>query len=288
MTENVQYIQDRPDELELIALIERGVNFLRRFGLVIIIFSIVGLGLGLLLYTLSPKLYSSTLFLHSVILTNEEEIAIIDNWADLLKKGERPTVARALNLDSASAGKLNKIEASQIQKLYITNNPNGFVVEVLVSDTSVLDELQNGIISGLESSEYVRERVATKKANINEMIVKVKTELAKLDSMKTAVQEIVTHRTSGNSSFMLDVTGINGQWIALNEKLLSYQEELKFVNAVQVLQNFNKIRKPESPKLFKLLFFGLVAGLFMGYIIASLKYIRSKLKSRASTNATIA
>ena len=282
MAENVQQLQERTDELELIGLVERGVSFLKKFGVWIIIFSTIGLGLGILLYTLSSKLYPSTLLLHSVILTNEEEIAIIGTWKEQMKKGERAAVARALNLDSSTMSKLTKIDADQIQKLYTQNNPNGFIVRVLVQDTAILDELEQGIVHGLESSSYVQERVASRRANLNAMIEKVKIELSKLDSMKTSIQQIISGRNAGGSSFMLDVSGINSQWIGLNEKLLQLQEELRFVNAVQVLQKFTKISKPDSPKLLKTLFFGVLAGGFIGYIIALVRYLLSKLRERST------
>ena len=282
MAENVQQLQERTDELELIGLVERGVSFLKKFGTWIAIFSIIGLGLGIVLYALSPKLYPSTLLLHSVVLTNEEEIAIIYTWKDLMKKGERAALAKTLNLDSVTMSKLGKISAEQIQKLYTQNNPNGFIVHVLVKDTSILDELEKGIVYGLESSSYVQERVSSRRAKLNAMIDKVKIELSKLDSMKTSIQHIISGRSAGGSSFMLDISGINAQWIGLNEKLFALEEELKFVNAVQVLQSFNRISKPESPKLLKTLFLGVLAGGFIGYIIALFRYLLSKLRERSA------
>ena len=281
MAENVQQLQERSDELELIGLVERGVSFLKKFGIWIIIFSTIGLGLGILLYSLSPKLYPSTLLLHSVILTNEEEIAIIDTWKDLMKKGERKALAGTLNLDSSTVSQLVKIDAEQIQKLYSQNNPNGFMVEVLVKDTSILYDLEKGIVYGLESSSYVQDRVASRRERLKAMIEKVNSELSKLDSMKTSIQRIIAGKSSGGSSFMLDVSGINAQWIGLNEKVLALEEELRFVNAVQVLQSFNRISRPESPKLLKTLFFGVLAGGFIGYIIALVRYLLSKLKERS-------
>jgi len=286
MAENIQQLQERTDELELIGLVERGVSFLKKFGVWIIIFSIIGLGLGIIVYALSPKLYPSTLLLHSVVLTNEEEIAIINTWKDLKKKGEIVALAKVLNLDSSTVSQLVKIDADQIQKLYTQNNPNGFIVEVLVKDTSILDELEKGIVYGLESSSYVQERVTSRRARLNEMIGKVNSEISKLDSMKTSIQRIISGKGGGGSSFMLDVSGINAQWIGLNEKLLALQEELRFVNAVQVLQSFNKISKPESPKLLKSLFFGVLAGGFIGYIIALIRYLLGKLKERSATRKT--
>src|SRR5215212_5429070 len=157
--EDNQQIAYRSDELDLVSLIEKGVSFFRNFGIIILIFAILGLGLGIWLYSITPKKYASRLILHSKILTNQEEIEIINTWKNLLKKGELPTVAKNLNCRIDVIQKLSKISAEEVQKLYVQDNPNGFIVDVLVKDTSILDELQQGIVYGLENSEYVKERV---------------------------------------------------------------------------------------------------------------------------------
>jgi len=271
----------KQDELDPIVLVERGVSFLRTFGWILAVSSILGLALGLLFYFTTPKQYASRLILHSVVLTNQEEIEIIDTWKDLLRKGERSTLAHAMNTDISVIESLTKISGEEIQKLYVQNNPNGFMVDVLVKDTSVLDELQNGIVKGLESSDYVRERVASKKARLNEMIDKVKGEISKLDLTKNKVDQIITNNSGTASSMMIDVSGLNSQWVGLNEKLLGYQEELKFVNAVQVLQGFNKVSRPDKPNMFSSILFGVVGGFFIGYLFAIFKSLSRQLKRRS-------
>jgi hypothetical protein len=278
-----QPIDRNSDELDPLNLVEKAVSFFRNFGRLIIISAVLGLLLGAVMFTILPREYASRLILHSVILTNQEEIEIIETWKDLLKKGEQATLARAMNVEEPVVKKLSKISAEEIQKLYVQNNPNGFIVDVLVRDTSILDELQKGIVTGLENSDYVKERVAIKKDHLVQLIRQVQGEIVKLDTTKSDVQNMISNRTGGSSSLMLDISSINSQWISLNEKLLSYQEDLKFVNAVQVLQSFNKLSKPEKPKLVTSLFFGLVAGAFIGYILAMIGYLRRKLKVRAAS-----
>ena len=101
--------------------------------------------------------------------------------------------------------------------------------------------------------------------------------------MKEKVENSINNKNQAQSGFILDVTGVNTQLITLHEKLYAYQEELRFANAVQVLQNFDKFRKPEKPKLLSSLAFGLIAGIFLGYFIALFRYVNRKLKKRAST-----
>jgi uncharacterized protein involved in exopolysaccharide biosynthesis len=272
---------NKQDELDLLNLLEKGFSFFKNFGKLIIIFSLAGLGLGILYYMLTPKKYSSRLILHSKILTNQEEIEIIETWQNLLKKREYATLAAIINCNEEVLKKTNSIQAVEIQKLYVQDNPNGFIVDVMVLDTAILDDLQKGIIYGLENSYYVKERVETKKANLNDLIAKVIGEITNLDSTKKTVTNIITNKNKTTSPLLIDVSGINTQWINLNEKLLNYQEELKFIRAVQVLQGFNKLKHPEGPKLLKSLVFSLAVGAFMGYIFALFKYIHLRIKNRS-------
>ena len=173
MTDNAYQVATRSDEFDLLALFERFIIFFRRFGKTIIIFGAIGLLLGILSYVTMPKQFGSKLILHSSVLTNAEQIQIIETWQDLLRKQEYELLAAQFNIDPAVLRKTNKIEAEEIQKLYIQDNPNGFTVKVLVRDTSILDELQKGIVHGLQNSDYIKDRIAVRKSNLTQLIKKV-------------------------------------------------------------------------------------------------------------------
>ena len=232
-------------------------------------------------YRISPKEYSSTLILHARIITNQEQLEIVKSWNELLRKGEYDILASVLNCDAAISEKSQEISGEEIQKLYVPDNPNGFTIEVLVSDTGILERLQQAIVYGLQNNEYIKERIASRKSNLNALIQKVKTEISALDSTKSNVENIINNKNQNQSKFIIDVTGINRQLIELDEKLYGYQDELKFVNAIQVLQNFNKLKYPENPKLLPSLFIGLIAGVFIGYFVALYRYMKRKLRKRA-------
>ena len=133
---------------------------------------------------------------------------------------------------------------------------------------------------GLENTEYVKERLITKRANLIELIEKVKGEIAKLDSTKLAVENILNNKNKSSSSLFVDITSINSGIITLNEKLLDYQEKLKFASATQVLQKFNKFSNPESRNGPLLLFVGAMIGFVTGYLISLIISVRRKLIER--------
>ena len=280
MTEDRPALENKGDELDLLNLFERISGFFRNYFFLIAICTAIGGALGFTLYKVLPKQYASSLLLHSFTLTNTEQINIIENWNELLKGKEYETLGERLHCSPSLVSKVTEMSAAEIIKLYSENNPNGFNVEVMVKDNAVLDSLQDGIIYGLEHTEYMKERLATKRAGFTELVEKVKTEIGKLDSTKKTIESNVSSNTQRPSSYILDVSGINTQMINLNEKLLSYEEQLKFMNAVQVLHKFEKFQTPAAPKFIKLIVLGLISGFAIGYMLAMYVHVKKKLAAR--------
>jgi hypothetical protein len=174
--------------------------------------------------------------------------------------------------------KLSNISAEEILKTYAVNNPNGFIINVTVKDNSILDQLQKGIVYGLNNSPYVKDKIETKKARDRELIKKTTDEIAKLNVTKQIIDSLIQTNQRNTSSFILDISRISAQTIELNEKLFNYQEDLKFLTGIQVLENFNK-GKLSRNGLLKLSFLGMASGLFIGYLVSLFLFVRIKLKT---------
>ncbi len=280
MIENQSGPGHTEDDLSLISLFERLFAFIRNYGLLIALFAVIGMIAGYASYKSGTKQYNSTLLLHSYSITNTEHINIIENWNALLKSGEYDALGERLHCNAATIRKLSSIHAVEIQKLYVQNNPNGFTVDVLVTDNSILDSLQQGIIYGLENSSYMKARLETKRSDYTLLIDKVKNEISKLDSTKKMIENNINSNSQHSSSYIVDISNINTQMIELTEKLLDYQQQLKFNSAVQVLHPFEKFQKPASPRLLKSIVLGFIGGFAIGYILAIYLYIRKKVRMR--------
>ena len=268
------------DDMDLLDLIDKASRFWKAYKKIIFLFSALGIVLAITFYKIVSPTYTSTLLLHSFLLTNTEEINIVENWNDLLKNGEYTLLSKRLNCDKALVKKITELKANEVQKLYVQNNPNGFTVEASVKDNRILNQLQKGVVYGLENSDYIKSRLTSRRANLVDLIGKVKEEIKKLDSTKSSVEKGITTTASHSSSYIIDISNLNSQTIALNEKLLDYQDQLKFTNAVQVLHDFEPFEKPTSPSLIKYLLLGGISGFAIGYIVATYKHIKKLLVSR--------
>jgi len=281
MTEEIKTEPAVSDDIDLLLLIERAVLFFKKYKWVFIAAIVAGIASGTYFYRLQPKIYTSRLIAHSFFLTNQEHIQIIDAWNELLGKREYSSLTALFNCSENILRPLRSIKGDEIQKVFSPNNPNGFIIEVNVTDISILDSLEPAIVNGLENNGYVKQRIAYRRANLVQQIERTTTEIKRLDSTRNIIEGPVRKNELHNDNAVSDLASIYGQLTEMNEKLATYREQLQFSNAVQILQGFNKIKQPNGPRLFVWLFLGLVFFLSIAWVYALLRSINQKLKKRS-------
>lgn len=272
----------REDEIDLIAAIERCLLFFKKYKWIYLTAVIMGIATGIFFYKAIPKSYKSRMVVHSFMLANQEEIQLISNWNKLLTKKGYPELAGIFNCNKGLLKKVKKIKGDEILQVFSAVNPNGFTIDVIVTDNNILDSLEKGIIHGLENSDYVADRLAIKKANLSELITTTETEIQKLDSNKKLMSDILKGQERAPASLIVDISNLNRQLIEMNEKLLSFKENFKFTNAVQVLQGFSRIEQPAGPKLIPWLIIGLTGFMGIAFLITFFHSIIEKLRLRKS------
>jgi len=269
------------EDIDLLLLIERAVLFFRRYKWIFIGAIALGIASGIFIYSSLPKIYKSRLIAHSFLLTNQEEIQIIDNWNELLSKHEYTSLGKIFNCSERMLHSVKQIKGDEIQKVFTPTNPNGFLIEVTVTDFSLLDTLQKAIVYGLENNDYLKARMELKRANLRELIVKTTAEIEKFDLTKKRLEDILNGNEPPSSLSIIDITGLSKQLIEMNEKLMNYKQDLQFANALQILQGFSKFKQPAGPKLLVWLFLGLVFFLSIAYLYALMGSTMEKLRMRS-------
>jgi len=267
-----------PDDVDLIALLERIYLFFRRFRKAFLVAVVAGIFLGCVVYFVSPKIYQSKVILHPSYLTNQEEIEILDYWNQLLQRNERKVLAPILNCSDDLLRQVISLEGAQIQKNYSSTDPNGFYITALVRDNSVLPDLQKAIIHGLDNTDYVKQKNLEKRHDLEQLISKTTTEIGRLDSMKRRIEEPGAGKDPPPA--VGNVETINRDRMDLNEKLLNYQNELKSLSSLQVLQSFIPLNTPVSRSLKTSIALGLILCIAVAYLYSLLKYVEDRLKKR--------
>ena len=277
---------ERSDDIDLLVLVERSISFFRRYKWIFIGAVILGLAVGYLFYSRLPKVYQSRMILHSFTLSNQDYIQVIDNWNTILRKKEYDILAAQFEMPASMLRCVKQMKGYEIQKVFTASNPNGFYIDVTVTDNSILDSLQKGILTGIENVDFIKKQLEIKRQNLNVLIEDVGHEITKLDSSKARIESMIGNRTGQSSSMLIDISGLNKQMIELNEKWLYYKQDLKLTSAVQLLQGFSKFNKPSGPSLIVWLGLGLIAFLAMAYFYAIYHSVSRKLKARKIATTT--
>lgn len=272
---------DQSEDIDLLLLAERALLYFRRFKWLFLAALLLGLTAGYTFYRVIPKTYRSRLVMHSFLLTNPEQIQIVNNWSQLLREKEYGALSQLLHCPDTLLHGVKKIKAKEIQQVFTTTNPNGFTIDVWVTDNRLLTGLQEGIVYGFENNEYIKQRLDVKKESLRLLISQTESELRKLDSTHTRLREMIFGNRSSSSTLILDMSAINRQLIEIQEKLQSYKENLRFTNGVQVLQSFSPFNNPDGPHLLPWLLIGAIAFTGLAWLISIFYSINQKLRQRS-------
>jgi hypothetical protein len=264
------------DEFDVTALFKNARFFFSYYGKLLLVVALAGLLAGALRYWYTPNLYASSLVLQPTILTDPEQMELINNWSELLQKKELGLLAKQFNVEEAVLHKVQSIKTEELQKSFSPNNFTAFTLAVIVTDTAVLRPLQKGMEYALDNSEYVKDKLITEKNNLQVLIRTVQQEITRLNNLQTAVETSLQQPGNNGGRFLVNVSDISRQIADLQEKKGIYEEKLSFTSAVHVLQNFYLPSRPTFPILIKQLLMGLAGGLFLGIAIAFYLHIRRK------------
>src|SRR6478609_3997345 len=207
MDDDRRIVSGNTDEVDLGILLRNIIGFFKKYGGVIFLFSIIGLFAGGAFFMVTPREYPSKLIAHSSIVTNLEQIKIIEEWRAALIKRETEVLARVFNIDPQIVEKVTDITASDVQNTPGPPLINGFIVDVLVKDPSILDTLQKGIIYGLENNEYIKARLTLRRSEVKYMIQSISDQIQKLDSSSYFIQKGQAAKgASANGGVIVDIS----------------------------------------------------------------------------------
>jgi hypothetical protein len=264
------------DEVDVIAVFAAVSLFFRKHWKGLVVFSAFGAVLGGLLWFLVPVTYESKMVLDSRVLNSEEIARTIESWQELVKYQEHEMLAKALNIPVAQASKIDKVELTRSLNANpesgTTSTKYTFEIKAVVHDAEVLQPLERGILQRLRSNEYALGRINAVKDRLIKLKAKTQEEIAQLDSTRLAINNII--RAQKASAFITDPGNINIRLVELYEKMLALDEQIQFIDNVQVVQHFGEFAIPVKAKLSLHIIAGVVLGFVIGLVYVFMKKLR--------------
>ncbi|MFN8689714.1 MAG: hypothetical protein ACK5XL_06890, partial [Cyclobacteriaceae bacterium] len=197
--------QTNTDEIDLKELSVSIYLHFKRHAKLVGSFILLGILLALMAFWLTPRPFASKMVIQSDILTESITDRIAETLNGLIDENNVSELGTRLSLTQLEASAITQITIESIRGVVDANQKENekiiFLVTVRVLDVTLIPKLQAGLISYLSNNEYVKVRVQQRVSYYRQLIAKIESELASLDSLKSRLLESNSVRTS--SEFMI-------------------------------------------------------------------------------------
>jgi len=238
------------DEIDLLLLLEKIINFFTKQAKLLIIATAIGGAIGFLKTFTDKSIFKSNLIGVSNVLNTEDVSSMVEKCKLLIEDGNADELGRILQIDSAEAQKIVKINVTSeiIPKKTKSEEiiTNKFNFEVEVTDYNLYYQLNSSIPNLIRNNKYAKLKtdliVYTKEKIYN----KLEQEIKLLDSIK---QNITPGIVSGKSTFFVsNPSAINESIMKLYEEQMGIYEVLNTRQDLLVIEDFAILKKPYNKK----------------------------------------
>ena len=233
---------------------------------------LIGIALGILVYVLIPPKYEASITLTAKLVPLHFFAERVNGLDALAKEGSTKRLSAELGITNAVAEKISDFKIDQVgstQDSLLNSIP--FRITVGARSNDIYDELQPAIITYLENNEYSTKRRTVATNHLLALKQQLLVEMSELDSLKELMAQNIAPRASAGGFIFgepLDPLNVYREKLALYERLLKTENELKYVNNIELVNGFLPKGKPASPKLFQLVGYAFLITLVLGILIA--------------------
>jgi hypothetical protein len=267
------------DEIDLVELLVKTVLLIKRNLIQIILFFIIGTGLGYAYASLATKTYESKMLVSSDIMTESYSEKLFESIQDLIDEENYNELSSKIGLtpdESESLSKI-KIESALKDKPQKEDEKKFFLITVELTNQKILAKLQNELIQFLQQNDFVRIRVEQRKKYYSDLIKQIDTEIQSLEEFKSKIYNGNFFQNS-KGNVMFDPTEVNSKIVELSKERGGYVMALETANSVQVVEGFTQFDKPIWPKKSVSLAAGATLGLFLVGLMIVFKSIRKLVR----------
>ncbi|MEJ1239095.1 Wzz/FepE/Etk N-terminal domain-containing protein [Chryseolinea sp. T2] len=273
------------DEIDLLDLFFKSVIVIRDNFWLIVIFFVVGTGIGVAYFMATKKQYESKMIIASNILTTSYAKILFDNANGHLRDGDYDVLSKQFNMPVETVKQIASLQIEYLTRAEGNDlkESDRYLITVRVYDQKILPALQEGLINHFENNEYVRIRVQQQKASLTQMLAAVEKELSDMQQFKG---EIVNGKffSSAKGNVMFDPTSVNSKIIELTQKKIDTKNNLELINSVQLIEGFSPFKHHVKPSFSISVVAGSMFGLIAVSVLIGFKSVRRILRMAEEKN----
>lgn len=249
-------------------------EFSLRNVVTLLLFIGIALGIGITLYNLQKQTYSSSMSVSHIRVDNDYCYLMIAGLNAYAEAEDYKGLASVLSIDEKTASLVKKFKSSPLNENIAKRFADSvtvhipFKVSVDVYDVSILDTLQKGILNYLESNEFALKTKAIEKENLWKTEVRIRKEIAELDSLKRIVNQSIIPRGTGSGIILgepIDPVAVYKNAMESYEKLLRVNDKLQLNNSFELMVGFSKNSKPSGLNIIHYILISILIGYCFGF-----------------------
>ena len=257
-------MKNQDKEIDILTLIAKIVNFIKKYFLILAIFTVLGVIGGILHFYLSKEVYKTKLIASSPVVDNRLVYELLEPLKIHIKNNQNDSVANKLNISSDVAASIHTLS-------FDTTVNRTLIVNLEVYSKENIKSISNGILGFLNNIEYVNRQVESKKKALKDYITVLDKEIEKLNSL----QEAMLKNAQSNSSLVISNT--YSEMLPLFEKKRELETELSGLTSFQII-NSNVVFET-SKFIGKSMLIFTFLGVFLGSCIAIFIDLKRKIKA---------
>jgi hypothetical protein len=258
-------------------LVEFMIYSTKKMLLFISVFTLIGLSIGIVKYFKDRPVYLTTMTLTSNLLTNEYCKNLIYDLQSIKEDNNNELLANKLNINVEAANAIKRLSYEGFLKEdKLDTIPIGtpFTIEMEYYNNDIVESVEAGLVNYLENNKYAKVRKKAKRDRLQMMSNIILEEIASLDSLKEVMAAGLAPRGTSNGFVYgqpLDPVNVYREAMQLHKERLKIDSEIKLIDNVEVINNFNKKRTPVSPNFILNILSGILLGYSFGLIVAMIK-----------------
>jgi hypothetical protein len=254
-----------------------GISWVLRFSIDnigrLFIFICIAVAISLSLYFLKKAYYTSYLTVSHTRVDNDYCRELISNLNTYIDGKENSTLANELQIAPKFSKEVRSIKYRALNENVAKRFADSvsvllpFKVEVQVYDRDVLDTLQRGIMSYLESNLFASSRKTIDLIDLERSEQHVTREMVEIDSLKRIVNESILPRGTGNGIIYgepLDPVIIYRRAMDLFERKIQINKRQTLINSFEVIVEFNKSAKRADTGIVTYMLIAILLGYIIG------------------------
>ena len=247
------------------------LKLLKIYKWLLVLFMLLGGGVGYLAYYVTKPYYSSSMTLMLSNIRNEFIEDQLNKLSIMIAEDNFDEVAKRLEISPEAAMQIKEMNFSNLDEERIeedsvlTGSP--FKIEVLLYDRELFETMEPALTNFLESNRYFAKQKRIKQKQLESLISKLDEEITSIDSMKN---EVGSPRGPVNGFVYgqpIDPTNLYKESISMFKEQASLTASLERLDNVAVITGFAPRLYPTGPNLLKYVLIGVAVAFLVGVIV---------------------